>query len=309
MTDDTVALAKLVRRLWTGAPETRIGKGRVIAGRDVERGLARIGVAPDLDYAGAGAASPLLFAHRTLHDGEVYFVVNRKTAPQSQELRFRVAGRVPELWHADTGMVSPVSYRTDGDHTIVPLALNAEDSVFVVFRRPTDARQASVAVPVIHATTTVTGPWTVRFQSSRGAPAEARFEALAPLDRNALPGIRYFSGIATYTNDLDVPAVADRRRMLDLGTVGDLAEVRINDDVVGTVWLAPYRLDVTAALRPGRNRIEVLVVNLWVKRLIGDAQPGATKIAWTAMPAYRADAPLRPSGLIGPVTVTAETTR
>ena len=49
------------------------------------------------------------------------------------------------------------------------------------------------------------------------------------------------------------------------------------------------------------SRIEVRVANLWVNRLIGDRQPGATKLTWTAMPTYLPTAPLRPSGLIGPV--------
>ena len=54
-------------------------------------------------------------------------------------------------------------------------------------------------------------------------------------------------------------------------------------------------------MKNGANTIEVKVANLWVNRLVGDAQPGAKPITWTAMPTYRADAPLRPSGLIGPV--------
>ncbi|MEH3159590.1 MAG: glycosyl hydrolase [Sphingomonas taxi] len=309
--DDPAAFAALVRRLWSGGAETRVGRGRVIAGRDIEAGLARIGVAPDLDYAGAGKDGPLVFAHRTLADGDVYFVANRRTTPQSQEVRFRVAGRVPELWHADTGTTSAVSYRIEGDRTIVPLALGAEDSVFVVFRRPATAPQADVAAPAVLASTTAAGPWTVRFQPGRGAPAEARFATLAPLDRHSTPGIRYFSGVATYTTDLDVPGKTgpDQRRILNLGAVGDVAEVRVNGVAVGTVWHSPYRLDVTHAWKPGRNRVEVRVANLWVNRLIGDAQPGATKIAWTAMPAYRSDAPLRPSGLIGPVTLTTEAAR
>lgn len=309
--DDPAAFAALVRRLWSGAAETRYGKGRVIAGHDVEAGLARIGVAPDLDYAGSGADGPLMFAHRTLDDGEVYFVANRRTVPQSGDVRFRVTGRQPELWHADTGTTSAVSYRTEGAHTVVPIELGAEDSVFVVFRRPASAPGQVVRPPVVENVVRVTGPWTVRFQPGRGAPAETRLTSLAPLDRNAVSGIRYFSGVATYTADLDGVrrGEAGQRHVLDLGRVGDVAEVRVNGVAVGTAWHAPYRLDVTAALKPGRNRLEVRVANLWVNRLIGDAQPGATKVAWTAMPAYRSDAPLRPSGLIGPVTLTAEAAR
>ena len=75
----------------------------------------------------------------------------------------------------------------------------------------------------------------------------------------------------------------------------------MNGRLVGTVWHAPNRLDIGAAVQAGRNDLEVRVADLWVNRLIGDAQPGARKITWTAAPTYKADAPLRPSGLIGPV--------
>jgi hypothetical protein len=72
------------------------------------------------------------------------------------------------------------------------------------------------------------------------------------------------------------------------------------------VWHAPYRLDISRLTKPGTNRLEIKVANLWVNRLIGDAQPGAVKIAFVAAPTYRADAPLRPSGLIGPVILLGE---
>lgn len=72
---------------------------------------------------------------------------------------------------------------------------------------------------------------------------------------------------------------------------------------MGTAWHAPFWLDIGGAVKPGTNKLEVRVANLWISRLIGDAQAGAKKVTWTALPTYRADAPLRPSGLIGPVTL------
>lgn len=308
--DDASAFSAMVRRLWTGAAETRIGRGRVIAGRDVERGLARIGLGPDVDYAGI-AGGPLMFTHRTLDDGDVYFIANRRTEQASREVRFRVTGRVPELWNADTGITSAMSYRTEGRHMIVSLDLGPEESTFVVFRRPATALRHVVNAPATRLLAAVAGPWTVRFQPGRGAPEQAKFTTLAPLDKNTVPGIRYFSGVAAYSADIRVPtaSVAEERRVLELGKVGDVAEVRVNGVVVGTVWHAPYKIDVTDALKGGLNRIEVRVANLWVNRLIGDAQQGAAKVGWTAMPTYRSDAPLRSSGLIGPVTLTAEAAR
>ena len=90
---------------------------------------------------------------------------------------------------------------------------------------------------------------------------------------------------------------------VDLGDVRELAEVRLNGRPLGVLWTSPFRLDITDAVRPGVNRLEVKVTNLWVNRLIGDAQPGAAKTTFTTIPTYDADAPLRPSGLLGPVRI------
>ena len=82
-----------------------------------------------------------------------------------------------------------------------------------------------------------------------------------------------------------------------------VAEVWLNGQKLGGLWRAPWRIDLGSAARPGRNALAVKVANKWVNRLIGDAQPGAQPVAKLAAPGYRPDAPLRPSGLIGPVTM------
>jgi hypothetical protein len=90
---------------------------------------------------------------------------------------------------------------------------------------------------------------------------------------------------------------------IDLGRIGDLAEIRVNGQLAGSSWFAPYRIDIGKLAKSGSNQLEVKVANLWVNRLIGDQQPGAQKITATFAPTYKPDAPLRPSGLIGPVTL------
>lgn len=121
--------------------------------------------------------------------------------------------------------------------------------------------------------------------------------------------MKYFSGVGTYSRDLTVKAsdLKGGRIVLDLGEVRDLAEVFVNGARVGQVWHAPYRLDVTDVLKAGRNALEIKVANPWVNRLIGDTQPGAKKVTFTVVPTYVPGAPLRPSGLLGPVTLTAVT--
>ena len=94
------------------------------------------------------------------------------------------------------------------------------------------------------------------------------------------------------------------RLWLDLGSVKNLAEVIVNGKPLGIVWKAPFRVDVTDALKAGANAIEIKVTNLWVNRLIGDAQPDATqKFTYTTQKFYRANSPLAPSGLLGPVRI------
>jgi hypothetical protein len=91
--------------------------------------------------------------------------------------------------------------------------------------------------------------------------------------------------------------------MLNLGQVYELAEVTLNGKPIGTAWHTPFELEVTGALRPGANLMVIRIANLWINRLIGDKQPGATPIAFTTTASYQPDAPLRPSGLLGPVTL------
>jgi hypothetical protein len=86
--------------------------------------------------------------------------------------------------------------------------------------------------------------------------------------------------------------------------VKELAEVSVNGKPLGIVWKRPFRVDATGALIAGANVLEVKVTNLWVNRMIGDRQPNAPKqYTFTRPVFYKADSPLLPSGLLGPVRV------
>ena len=80
----------------------------------------------------------------------------------------------------------------------------------------------------------------------------------------------------------------------------------VNGQSLGIVWHTPYRVDATSALKPGKNEITIKATNAWVNRLIGDQQPNATKITFTVIHPYKANSPLLPSGLLGPVTIIAQ---
>ena len=303
--DDPTAYAELVRSLWSGGSETKIGLGRMLLTDDAAATLATMGVTPDFQAGPPRGANTTLFQHRLLDDGgHVYFVDHRSPKAETVDARFRVIGLVPERWDAVTGSFNALSYRVEGDHTVVPLSFASGGSTFVVFRHR-GAPTLTVAPPSVRAAGSIVGPWTVHFQPGRGAPAATTLPRLAPLEKSDTAGIRYFSGEATYSATFSASPTRGQL-WLDLGKVGDIAEVRINGRLVGARWEAPYRYEIARAVRPGRNQIDVRVATTWVNRLIGDAQRGATKVTFVAAPTYRSDAPLRPSGLIGPVTLSLE---
>lgn len=305
--EDPQEFAALVAKLWPGSLVTEVGKGKIVASRDVEEALASLDVLPDFEGA---SGDDLLFLHRILADGDAYFVSNRKAAAMRTEAAFRVVGKIPEIWRADTGTVSAASYRIDGGRTFVTLPFESEESYFVVFRKPSAGQRRAEPGTRFDALRDLSNDWSVTFQQGRGAPAAITMPQLRPLNEVADAGVRYFSGIATYSRSfkLDTRIAKSGALWLDLGAVGDLAEVRVNGKSVGTLWHAPYRIDIGRQVRSGRNTVEVRVANLWMNRLIGDAQKGVGKIAYTIMPTYKAEAPLRPSGLIGPVRLMEQVT-
>jgi len=287
---------RLIGELWDG--------GKVIEAANPNAALARLSVAPDFSYDKPDGH--VMFLHRKLSDGEIYFLTNRKPSPQHIEARFRVTGKRPELWHADSGRRESVSWRIEQGRTVVPLDLSANESLFVVFRDRSDKAGEQVAARHESLIITIGGDWQLSFEPGRGAPGETLTTELSDWSQSPQPGIRYFSGVGTYRKTFNLRQAdlgGAGRILLDLGQAHELAEVTLNGKLIGAAWHAPFKLDATGALKAGTNTLEIRVANLWVNRLIGDKQPGATPVAFTVTPTYAPDAPLRPSGLIGPVTL------
>ena len=205
-----------------------------------------------------------------------------------------------------TGKIEAVSYAIANDRTTIPLQLGPWGTVFVVFRKPATSHSVSLPAVTESVIATINGPWKIAFQPGRGAPDSITMDQLSGWSHSENPGVKYFSGEATYTSTVE--ATPDwfkegSRLWVDLGDVKNLAVVTVNGKELGESWHPPYRVDATAALKPGSNEISVKVVNSWVNRLIGDQQPGATQYTFTDVKPYKADSPLLPSGLLGPVTI------
>jgi hypothetical protein len=170
----------------------------------------------------------------------------------------------------------------------------------------------AAAVPLL---VNLGGPWEVKFDSKNGGPEQpVTFSPLEDWTKRSEEGIRNYSGAAVYRKTFELPAelltrpdAASQSLEIDLGDVQSIARVRLNGREIATLWKTPYRVDITAAARPGKNALEVEVVNTWVNRLLGDDASGAANRVTSATTKTWGGPPM-PSGLLGPVTIrSAET--
>jgi len=296
-----------------------VGKGRIFNGLTAREVLLADGVTPDFDYqAEAVSASsldpgqPLLdYIHRTAGGSEIYFVANRSNCWVHADCAFRVADKAPELWDPVSGTTRAASAwsRREGP-TSLPLEFPPYGSFFVIFRKPAAVPPASVSrkhFPSFAAPYELDGPWTVRFDPKWGGPESVTFDQLVSWPRRPEEGIKYYSGTATYRKTFDLPALSrgsGRRLVLDLGEVKQLAEVRLNGKNLGILWAMPFRVDVTDAIQPAGNKLEIEVVNCWPNRIIGDAfLPPEKRFTRTNIRKLTKDTPLMDSGLLGPVRI------
>ena len=301
----------------------------------VTRVLDKMAVAPDFS-----SDVPLRWIHRRAGAAEIYFVANPEPRAVDATAVFRLSGLNPELWDPLEGTTRGLAgYSVSDGRTSVPLRFEPHRSFFIVFRNaappasivdPAAASAANFPVPIEIAA--LEGPWDVAFDPKWGGPEKITFESLDDWSRRPEAGIRYYSGTATYAKTFDLPgAAADAaksgRVWLDLGTVKNIAGVRLNGRDLGVVWCDPWRIEITEVVKPAGNRLEIRVANLWPNRLIGDEQeppdteyakggnlarwpdwllkgeprPSAGRLAFSTWKHYDKNSPSLPSGLLGPV--------
>lgn len=287
------------------------GKGMVYWNVPIHQVLAQKGLPPDFVCSNTNAF--IDFIHRRVGDTEIYFITNRNNRDTITDCRFRITGKQPELWDAVTGATRPLTaFTTSNGYTTIPLQFAPFQSWFIVFttavvKKPAVAKPSAGNFVTCQPVQTITGPWTVHFDPQWGGPASVEFATLEDWTKRPEEGITYYSGTATYNKHFDVQALTPGKRyFLDLGTVKDIAEVTLNGQALGVVWTAPWRVEVTAILKPASNELQVAVTNCWPNRLIGDAALPAEKRLTRTNIAFKKDTPLMSSGLLGPVVISRE---
>jgi len=303
----------LAAHLWGDKPDAasdiKVGQGRVVSGKTAQQVLQEEGVGPDFEFEGLSSQGEVAWIHRHSIGADWYYVTSRWFSPEKLTCKFRITGKRPELWDPVTGEIrDATAFQQKKGQTIVPLEFDPCGSVFVVFRKriaSTVAGTTETNYPTMQSLGNLDGEWTVAFDAKWGGPADpVIFDKLVDWTTRPEAGIKYFSGAALYTKKFDLPAAVPpgQRLILDLGEVREVASVHLNGGDLGVIWNHPARVDITSAVKPTGNHLEIKVVNLWPNRLIGDSfLPPEQQLTKTNMHHFTQASSLLPSGLLGPV--------
>ena len=241
----------------------------------------------------------LRYVHRNSGNVDIYWVDNASDDVVIAEVSLRSCAGAPTFWNPETGDTKEVSYRRESGRTYVSLNLNPDDAGFIVLGGA-KAKKSFVApsAPQPKGNSIVIDKWNLSFPEWT-----VMLDSLVSYTEFDTEEEKYFSGTTTYTSFFDFDG--EGPVSIDLGSVCDLCELYVNGKNLGILWRAPFKADISSAVKKGENTIEVKVINTWVNRLIGDAQPDCEhKTTYTTGKFYKADSKLLPAGLLGPVVVT-----
>jgi hypothetical protein len=280
----TDEVKQLSQALFAKNPNARVVPGESDLGAALHEALT-----PDLKLSsGAGAVG---FLHRKLSDADVYFVANTSNQEIHTTADFRTSRKVVSSWDPFSGAVYAI------DAKPIELNLAPYESRVIVFSDAPLGQARSMPQEAATLVADWTQDWKVSFAGrDQAAPLERTMHELSSWMED--PALRFFSGVAVYTKTVTLSAsdLTDAKslvldfgkgtataptpdvrsngtRALLEGPIREAAVVSINGRRIGSVWKPPYRLDVTGALRPGENRIEIRVANTATNILAG--QPPA----------------------------------
>lgn len=306
-----INLQDIASKLWGGEYSNNkmnysYGNGYVLDGYDLESVFEFLKIKKDFHTEDA----PVLFTHRRLPGMEIYFITNQSDEEISIKPSFRVKDLKPELWDAVTGERRELNdYSIIEGNTVVPIKLEGRQSWFIVFTNITDSelkKGKKENFPEFEILKTIEGPFTVDFENKEIGPSESQvFNELKDWAKSSDENIKYYSGTANYKTTFIMNKLpADGNLFINLGEVAVMAEVKLNGQNIGGVWIAPNRLNISDSIVQGENELEIEVVNLWRNRLIKDKSlPENKRYTWTVVEDIHEGEETHTSGLLGPVTI------
>jgi hypothetical protein len=297
---------KMAQEIWQNCDGKNVkkvsyGQGTVYNGTDLAMVFNDFQISADL---GNMDLKRLAWIHRSAPGTEIYYISNQTDETVEASPSFRVSGLQPELWNPVTAEYRDLpDYKSGNGKAIVPLEFAPRQSYFIVFRKKVTLVSKNPVNFVRKKTIgELKGSWTVYFDKKWGAPDSVVFEKLEDWTQRPETGIKFYSGTARYRKIFDLPEFEKNTPVfLNLGAFSALAVVKLNGHSLGLVWAEPHQVDISKFVKAKENVLEIEVTNTWNNRLVGDAALPSEKRLTNVTTSPETNAPLMPSGLLGPV--------
>jgi hypothetical protein len=233
-------------------------------------------------------AKEIVYNHRADANADVYFIANQQDTKRFVEISLRVKDKIPEIWNAVNGSVRRAeNWKIEDGRTVLPLALDAGESLFIVLREETIYSASQGKNWADYETVIdISNAWKIKFDASeRGKRKEIAMDTLVLWNNLSDDSVKYFSGTATYYNSFVYNKNEIKNIFLELEQIYNIATVKINGIDCGTIWTKPYIVDISQMLKKGKNTVEIEVTNTWANRILGDeiysAEPNPENKIWT----------------------------
>jgi hypothetical protein len=295
----------LIFKIENGTSVSHWGSGKFVLTPYVDSSFAKLGVEKDVEILDNDHS--IAWTHRKIGNDDVYFIANQKSNEQKTELNFHITDKTPEVWDMVSNQKIKTIYRANEKKGMsIVLDMNPNQSLFIVFRKKGIERVQRVSTAKSKSKLLFSNKWDIEFYNEINHDlVKYKHADLKSWTLFSDSSVKYYSGTATYTNSFIVDDIIQKRSaFIFFDSICNIATIKINGIDCGTLWTAPYRLDITKALKKGENKIEISVTNTWHNRLIGDnLLPIEKRVTFTTAPFRLKDKPLLPAGIIGQVKI------
>ncbi len=313
---DARAFNQLVTELWGAIDgktitENSFGKGKICWGMPLPQLLKQLNIQPDFT-SNLSDSAEFLYTHRVLKQSDIFFVFNQTNQALQRVVTFKTNRSSIQLLDPVSGAYSFISASTQANGLVsFPILFKPRESKIFVFdnNKPSGIQNSMTVKPVELPIKLNHIQIDFDTKGYHKIPS-IQTPILGSLTEFEQSQVKYFSGLAQYTIQFSVEASGihtNGKTYLNIGKFGGTASVILNGNKVGTVWNDQMELDISGKLHP-QNILIITVGNEYRNRIIGDLKEyGTLKHISTSLDiknVLRANMPLKPSGLLGPLRIT-----
>jgi alpha-L-rhamnosidase len=249
------------------------------------------------------------WTHRKTDSTDIYFLCNQTAEEIHTNVRFGVQNKIAETVSFFDGKI--YRYINSGGNTysdfgnkrpinIISIELKPYESKFFIFRIPAMEQSFYFETKGNEKEIFFNDKWKLKIKNQD----TVTLNKLISLHQMKDSGFKHYSGSVFYTNTFKLDKTqVNSNPLIQFNYIYNIATVIVNGVNCGTLWTPPFTLDISKAIKPGINKIEIEVTNTWRNRLIGDELMPEKRQTWLNSPYKLKDKPLLPAGIVGDVKI------